>query len=112
MQVDFDEICGGVYDWNKIKDTIVSQCGWVSPEQCNKALHTSCKIEKCKEHSQFIRFYNMESTMIPFSALEIAIASRSNNLSRSDALAELNTSLGFSLDEPEECEIMREYFKK
>ena len=45
-------------------------------------------------------------------ALEIAIASRSNNLSRSDALAELNTSLGFSLDEPEECEIMREYFKK
>lgn len=112
VQVDFDEICGGVYDWNKIKDTIVSQCGWVCPEQCNKALHTSCKIEKCKEHSQFIRFYNMESTMIPFSALEIAIASRSNNLSRSDALAELNTSLGFSLDEPEECEIMREYFKK
>jgi hypothetical protein len=50
--------------------------------------------------------------MIPFSALEIAIASRNNNLSREDALVELEKSLGFSLDEVCECEIMREYFEK
>ena len=110
IQVDFDEICGGVYDWNRIKDTIVRECGWVAPGENDKGLHTSCKIEKCKEHSQFVRFYNMRSTMIPFSALEIAIASRNNNLSREDAISEIKTSLGFSLTEIPECAIMREYF--
>lgn len=49
--------------------------------------------------------------MIPFSALEIAIASRNKNLSRKEALAELKTSLGFSLDEIPECYIMKEYLK-
>ena len=110
IQVDFDEICGGVYDWNQIKDTIVRECGWVAPNKSDKGLHTSCKIEKCKEYSQFVRFYNMQSTMIPFSALEIAIASRNNNLSREDAVAEIKSSLGFSLTEIPECAIMREYF--
>lgn len=112
VQMDFDEICGGVYEWRKVKDIIIRECGWVAPEETDKGLHTSCKIEKCKEHSQFIRFYHMKSTMIPFSALEIAIASRSNNLSRAKALAELKASLGFSLDEIPECAIMQEYFKK
>lgn len=109
VQMDFDKICGGVYEWSKIKDTIVRECGWVAPEETDKGLHTSCKIEKCKEHSQFIRFYNMRSTMIPFSALEIAIASKNRNLSREDAVAEIENSLGFSLDPPPECKIMREY---
>ena len=112
VQVDFDEICGGVYEWRKIKDTIISECGWVAPEETDKGLHTSCKIEKCKEHSQFARFYHMRSTMIPFSALEIAIASRSNNLSREEAMEELKKSLGFSLDEIPECAIMREYIER
>ena len=110
VQVDFDEICGGVYEWRKIKDTIIRECGWVAPEETDKGLHTSCKIEKCKEYSQFVRFYYMRSTMIPFSALEIALASRNKNLSREEALAELNTSLGFSLEEIPECYIMKEYF--
>ena len=112
VQVDFDEICGGVYEWQKIKDTIIRECGWVAPEETDKGLHTSCKIEKCKEHSQFARFYHMRSTMIPFSALEIAIASRSNNLSREEAMEELKKSLGFSLDEIPECAIMREYIER
>ena len=111
IQVNFDEICGGVYEWRKIKETIIRECGWVAPEELDKGLHTSCKIEKCKEHSQFTRFYYMRSTMIPFSALEIAIASRSNHLSRTEAIAELKSSLGFSLDEIPECAIMREYFE-
>ena len=89
----------------------MNECGWVAPKDDGKGLHTSCKIEKCKEHSQFARFYHMRSAMIPFSALEIAIASRSNNLSRVEALAELKASLGFSLDEIPECAIMREYFE-
>lgn len=112
VQVDFDEICGGVYEWRKIKDTIIRECRWVAPEETDKGLHTSCKIEKCKEHSQFARFYHMRSTMIPFSALEIAIASRNNNLSHEEALEELKKFLGFSLDEIPECAIMRRYFKK
>ena len=109
VQVDFEEICGGVYEWSRIKDTIVRECGWVAPEETDKGLHTSCKIEKCKEHSQFIRFYQMRSSMIPFSALEIAIASKNKNLSRKEALAELKASLGFSLEEIPECAIMKEY---
>ena len=109
VQVDFEEICGGVYEWSRIKDTIVRECGWVAPEETDKGLHTSCKIEKCKEHSQFIRFYQMRSSMIPFSALEIAIASKNKNLSREEALAELKASLGFSLEEIPECAIMKEY---
>ena len=112
VQVDFDDICGGTYEWRKIKETIITECGWVPPEQNDKGLHTSCKIEKCKEHSQFVRFYHMRSTMIPFSALEIALASRNKNLSRDEALAELNESLGFSLNEIPECSIMKEYFEK
>lgn len=111
IQVDFDEICGGVYEWGKIKDTIVRECGWVAPEDTNKGLHTSCKIEKCKEYSQFIRFYHMRSTMIPFSALEISIASKNKNLSREEALSELKSSLGFSLEEIPECSLMKEYLK-
>ncbi len=112
IQVDLDDICGGVYEWSKIKDVITRECGWVAPEETSKGLHTSCKIEKCKEHSQFVRFYHMRSTMIPFSALEIAIASRNKNLSREEALLELNESLGFSLDKIPECAIMTEYFEE
>lgn len=112
VQVDLNEICGGVYEWKKIKDVIVRECGWVPPEQSDKGLHTSCKIEKCKEYSQFVRFYEMRSSMIPFSALEIALASRNKNLSREEALAELNASLGFSLEEIPECAMMKEYFQK
>ena len=112
IQVDLDDICGGIYEWSKIKDVITRECGWVAPEETSKGLHTSCKIEKCKEHTQFVRFYHMRSTMIPFSALEIAIASRNKNLSRDEALMELNESLGFSLDKIPECAIMTEYFEE
>ena len=112
VHIDFDEISGGVYDWKKIKDTIVNECGWVAPEENDKGLHTSCKIEKCKEHSQFVRFYNMENTMIPFSALEIAIASSNGSISREDAMQELNLSLGFSLEPIPECAIMKEYLER
>lgn len=109
VQIDLDEVSGGVYDWKKIKQTIIDECGWVPPDDTDKGLHTSCKIEKCKEYSQFIRFYNMESDMIPFSALEISIASRNRALSRDDAVNEIRSSLGFGLTEIPECEIMKEY---
>lgn len=109
VQVDLDDVCGGVYDWKKIKDTIVAECGWVPPESADKGLHTSCKIEKCKEYTQFKRFYDMQSDMIPFSALEISLASRDKHLTRQEAIAELHESLGFGLEEIPECAIMKEY---
>ena len=108
-QVDFNDICDGRYDWEKIKNTIIEQCGWVPPQATDKGLHTSCNIEKCKEYSQFIRFYNMQSSMIPFSALEISLASRDKAISREKAIAEINSTLGFSLEEIPECAIMKEY---
>lgn len=111
VQVDFNYVCGGSYDWKKIKDVLISECGYVPPNNTDKGLHTSCNIEKCKEYTQFVRFYNMESDMIPFSALEISLATRDKSISREDAIAELNSSLGFSLEEILECEIMKEYIK-
>lgn len=111
VHLDLNEICGGVYEWRAVKETIIRECGWVPPIETDKGLHTSCRIEKCKEHVQFARFYRMESAMIPFSALEIAIASRDRNQTREEALAELNNSLGFSLEEIPECTIMKEYLR-
>lgn len=107
VQLDFDRISGGSYDWKRVKERIVKECGWVPPREEGKALHTSCKIEKCKEYSQFQRFYHCRSRMIPFSALEISLASNSRNLSREAAIREMEESLGFSLTEVPECEIMR-----
>ncbi|MDE6001163.1 MAG: hypothetical protein K2G96_02435 [Clostridia bacterium] len=111
VQIDFDEISGGKYDWTKVKDIIIKECGWVPPENSGKGLHTSCKIEKCKEFSQFNRFYHMRSTMIPFSAIEISLASRDKNVTREQAVYEIENTLGFSLDEICECKIMKEYLK-
>ena len=111
VHLDLNEICGGVYEWKAVKETIIRECGWVPPVETDKGLHTSCRIEKCKEHVQFARFYRMESAMIPFSALEIAIASRDRTQTREEALAELNDSLGFSLEEIPECTIMKEYLR-
>ena len=107
VQLDFDQISGGSYDWKLVKEQIVKECGWVPPPDGDKALHTSCKIEKCKEYSQFIRFYHCRSRMIPFSALEISLASSSRNLSREAAIREMEQALGFSLTEIPECALMK-----
>lgn len=112
IQVDLNDICNGRYDWRLVKDTIINECGWVAPEEFDKGLHTSCMIEKCKEYSQFKRFYEMRSTMIPFSSLEISLASRDKNLSKEEAIEEMKNALGFSLNEIPECAIMKEYIKK
>ena len=108
VHIDFDDVCGG-YDWTKIKQTLINECGWISPDDSAKALHTSCKIERCKDHSQFLRFYNCKSKMIPFSALEISLASYGSQRPREEWLYEIENLLGFSLTPPNECALMREY---
>lgn len=108
---DFDKLCGGNYDWNKTKAILTEECGWIAPDESSKALHTSCKIEKCKDHSQFVRFYNCRSKMIPFSAIEMALASRNQCRSREEILKEAELHLGFSLDEPCECAVMLKFLE-
>ena len=109
VHFDFDMIFEGTYDWNKVKHVLVSECGWVAPSEDKKALHTSCKIEKCKDHSQFVRFYYCRSKMIPFSAIEICLASRNCGRTKEEMMYEMEHLLGLSLDEPKECALMREY---
>ena len=109
VHLDLDEICGSKYDWNKVKNIIINECGWVPPDDENKALHTSCKIEKCKDHTQFLRFYHCQSKMIPFSALEFSLASKNCGRTKEESHYEMKHLLGFSLKEIPECKIMREF---
>lgn len=109
VHLNLDRICGGTYDWNKVKDILIKECGWISPDEGGKALHTSCSIEKCKDHTQFLRFYNCKSRLIPFSAIEISLASRRCGKSREEIISEMKDVLGFSLQEIPECRIMQEF---
>ena len=81
------------------------------PADDKKSLHTSCRIEKCKDYSQFIRFYHCKSKMIPFSSLEISLASRNCGVSREEMLYEMERQLGCSLEEPLECAAMRDFLE-
>lgn len=111
VHLDLNKLCGGQYDWNRVKDILVSECGWVAPEDDQKALHTSCSIEKCKDCTQFARFYHCRSRMIPFSALEFSLASRNSGRTREEMLYEMEHLLGFSLEEIPECGIMRQFLE-
>ena len=112
VHFDLDAISGGTYDWNRVKQILVEECGWVAPQDENKALHTSCSIERCKDHTQFLRFYRCESKMIPFSALEFALSSRRCGRSKEESLYEMEHLLGFSLEEIPECAVMRQFLEE
>ena len=109
VHVDFNATCGGKYDWNEIKELLIRECDWVPPQNDKKALHTSCQLEKCKDYTQFVRFYHCQSKMLPFSAIEFSLASRNNGRTREDMLVEMEQCLGFSMTEPCECNIMKRY---
>lgn len=111
VHLDFEQICGGRYDWNNVKKILVEECGWVALKESEKGLHTSYNIEKCKEYTQFQRFYHCESQMIPFSALEISLATKKRNLTREEAIREIENSLGFSLEEIPEYRKMCEFLE-
>ncbi len=121
VHFDFNEICNEIfgsdsksksgYDWIKIKRLLTEKCGWVSPDESNKSLHTSCSLERCKDYSQFLRFYQCRSKLIPFSSLEISLAGRNNQTPKEDIIMEMENFLGLSLDEPPECMLMRNYLE-
>ena len=112
VHIDFDEIFDGGYNWIKTKDLLVKELGWVGPVAKEKSLHTSCLIETCKEQSQFKRFYMMEFENIPFSAIEISLASSRKNSSREEAMEELEKHLGFSLDEVPSCQYVKDFLNQ
>lgn len=112
VHIDFDDTMQGNYRWSDIKDLIIKEVGWVAPPNIDKSLHTSCNIEICKENSQFRSFYQMKSKIIPFSAIELSLASKNNNVSKEEALNEVKKHMGFSLEEVKACNLMKDYMKK
>lgn len=108
VQLDFAKITGE-YNWKTIKETIQKECGWISPLQ-QQQLHTSCVLESCKTNTQFMQFYQMQSTLIPFSALEIALANAQGLISKQEALHEIEQA-GFSLELVKACHIMHQYLE-
>lgn len=112
IHIDFDDASeSGVYDWNGVKSLLAREIGWVDAPVSGKGLHTSCKIERCKEWTQLRRFRDMETHVIPFSAIELALASASGSISREQAIEELKRFSGFSEEPPEEIEIMNAALK-
>lgn len=106
VHVDFQrEDINGRYHWDSVKKLLVQELGWIPPLG-QKGLHTSCSIERCKDYSQFIRFRDMYSRMIPFSAVEMSLASGNGSVGREQALEELERASGFKLDPPPEWEQM------
>lgn len=102
VHVDFNEVADG-YDWNGIKNLIEKEAAWIGAD--GKGLHTSCDIEKCKEYSQLVRFREMRSRVVPYSAIELSLAVSSGSVTREDAMRELSEQSGFSGCE-KEWEIM------
>lgn len=112
LHIDFDDISDGKYVWEHVKNLIQKEVGWVPPDEDMKGLHTSCKIEKCKEYSQWMRFTSMQSQMIPFSAIEISLASKRNHVSKEEAIHEIKTHMGFSYDAIHSCQTMHAYLNQ
>jgi len=94
------------YDWNRVKKILEENLNWKG--QKDKLLHTSCDIESCKDYTQFIQFKNMETLIIPLSALEMSIAVNMKSISRQDAIKELKNKSGFRSTPPSESKIMED----
>ena len=111
IHMDFNDITKNKYIWKDIKTLLIENAGWEDVNIENKGLHTSCKIEKCKEYSQFQSFKNMDTDIIPFSAIELSIAINMGSVSREEAIIEIKENSGFFDYIPEETAIMIDSFK-
>jgi len=96
IQIDFNVLDTQNYNWENAKEMIRKELNWVDTSSENKGLHTSCKIEKCKEHSQLAKFRDMETRCIPFSAIELSVAVLEGATTREKALHEVKTHCGFA----------------
>jgi hypothetical protein len=98
------------YVWKDIKALLTDKAGWIDSENTDSGLHTSCKIERCKDFSQYQSFKAMESDIIPFSALELSVAVNLDSLTREDAIKEIRYHSGFTDVAPCETGIMTKSF--
>jgi hypothetical protein len=109
--IDLNDISeNGIYNYNSVKEFLIAECGFVMPKSEHKILHTSCSVEAAKDYSQFIRFYDMESQIMPYSAIELIIAFSKNNITRDAAMDEIKHS--FVLEQPDEHKVMEQYANK
>ena len=95
--------------WDKMQALLIQECNWTPPKQ-SQQLHTSCRLESCKTNTQFRRFLQMESTMMPMAALEISLANSLGLLSKEAALKEIRQG-GFRLEKDEGCLLMEQYLR-
>lgn len=76
--------------WTDVRNIIERELGWRMPEGQKGLLHTSCEIETVKDWSQFRRFFDMRTTQMPQSIIEISAAVNFGQISRNEALMELS----------------------
>lgn len=113
IHIDFNNtFSDGVYHWKKVKDLLIKELNWVDSKDDNKSLHTSCKIEKCKDFTQLNRFRKMESRTIPFSSIEMSLAVADGCITKEKAISELKLHSGFCLECEKEYKIMVDVIKK
>lgn len=112
VHLDLDKAAGGLYRWDQVKEILTREIGWVDAPVEGKGLHTSCSIERCKEYSQMSQFREMKSRVIPFSAVEMALASASGTVGRAEAVRELKEHSGFTPGPPAEWAEMLAYFQE
>ena len=112
VHLDLDKAAGGLYRWDEIKAVLTREIGWVDAPVEGKGLHTSCAIERCKEYAQMIQFRDMKSQVIPFSAVELSLASASGTVGREEAVRELKEHSGFTPAPPAEWADMLAYFQE
>ena len=98
-----------MYHWDRVKEILRRELGWVDAPEGDKGLHTSCAIERCKEWSQFTRFRDMDSRVIPFSAIEISLASAGGAVTRGQAIRELERHSGFTESPPPENALVEDF---
>ena len=67
--------------------------------------------KNAREYSQFQFFKNMDTDIIPFSAIELSIAINMGSVSREEAIIEIKENSGFFDYIPEETAIMIDSFK-
>lgn len=111
VHIDLGRAAGGTYDWNNVKALLEREVGWEGAREAHKGLHTSCALERVKEHSQFEAFRRMETQTIPFSAVELCCAVSLGSITREAAIEEMKTACGFLAEAPEESACMHRFVK-
>jgi hypothetical protein len=88
--------------WSNVAETLEKELGWRRPPQAG-LLHTSCKVERYKDHGQWIA--SATRPTLPIHAYQIGAAVHAGMLTREEGFAELEERRFEAADE--EVELMR-----